>query len=107
MNGQKRKKQFCPDIRYMDEDWFASSRHGHWGNRKQIGRLLQDIWQYPEAEQSVSVVNAAITVEERFHKLADEWSQSVGNISSLIRDDQASQISKRLFLSDGMLFHTC
>ena len=47
------------------------------------GPKNEDIWQFPEADSSARMSEPALTTEKLFHKLADEWSSEVGNISSV------------------------
>jgi hypothetical protein len=78
------EEKYCPEnIRYVDDEWFAPSRHGHWGNRRQIGRMFQDLWQYPESEDTVCIAELEPTIEEQFHRLANEWSQEMSTVSSV------------------------
>lgn len=78
-------EDFCPVMsRAVDEDWFTASRSPQWERTSSVHSMLEDFWQYPEAETAVCVVGPNLTVEERFHKLADEWSCETGSSSSMM-----------------------
>jgi hypothetical protein len=87
-------REFCSTADYLNEEWFSTHSRAQW-SQKSITRMLDNIWQYPEAENPVCVAEAAETTEERFHKLAAEWSKQTRHISSvsdLINDRRYQEI---------------
>ena len=72
--------EFC-DTRAWDEDWIMPpQRTPHWGGPS-VGRMLQDIWQYPATEVCVAEPTEG-TYQERFRELARRWRAETKTLSS-------------------------
>jgi hypothetical protein len=70
------------DTRLLSEKLFTSgvARASYWVPESKVTAIFNELWQWP----CVGVLDEpAQDVGARFCKLADEWSNEVGNISSL------------------------
>ena len=60
---------YGPSLRVWDDCFPTPTVHSHWDANRAV-RLIEQLWQHPEAETSVCVSEPAETIEVRFRKLA-------------------------------------
>ena len=80
-------RDFCTAIGGLNEsEWFSTSPRPLWEPDRR-NTLLEDLWQYPDDEVTVTCVSDAptLTLAERFKYHADKWEQETSHLSSPTR----------------------
>ena len=87
------------EVREGSHEWKANPGIREPWHTKDVGPLLADMWDY-----STVTVEESQSTEQIFARLAEQWSEEVGHMSSLVIA-LSTLLTGILLRSDGMWFH--